>query len=108
MKKEFKCFLTNETLKIGDVVIRPNFSRFEKHVVLGFTKQGIYISKMARTYITIRPKSMYYATYEDDVTQHNIKQYVQYSDFIIVGKYEGDVSQFNQTLKALNNQRKTN
>lgn len=100
MKKGFKCYLTNENVKIGDIVIRPTGSAFEKHVIVGFTKQGVYISKIAMNYSL--HKTIYYAAYDYDITKHNIKHYVQYAHFVIVGKYEGDMSQFKQTLYTLN------
>ena len=95
MSKTYKCFLTGEILKEGDIIIRPVFGSFEKHILVRFTKQGFVISRKAHQSL----HGFCWATTEDDVYLHDIIQYISYPPHLIkIGKYEGDLKKFNLTI----------
>lgn len=105
MKNQIKCFLTGEILKEGDIIIRPVFSSFEKHILVRFTEQGIVVSRKAYVSSTGRC----WTVSDDDINNHNIVYYISYPPALIkIGEYKGDLTKFNKTIKQYQKQFKIN
>lgn len=106
MKNKLKCFLTREMLKEGDIIIRPIFSSFEKHILVRFTKQGIVVSRKAYRSIN---SNMCWTVSDEDIKNHNIIYYISYPSALIkIGEYKGDLTKFNKTIKQYQKQFKEN
>tara|TARA_R110000822_G_scaffold20329_1_gene65261 strand:+ start:492 stop:821 length:330 start_codon:yes stop_codon:yes gene_type:complete len=94
------CYLTGQEIRVGDVVLRAKQSDFEKHVVVKFTSQGMYLSREVRTesYYNHYWKSTteyIVCTGSDDISLHNNKFYVR-DDYplVFLSKFVGDMKEF--------------
>lgn len=80
-------------IEIGDIVLRPIYSRLTKHYVLGFCNgdRGLQLSRYLKQ--SSWNKNYYYTASLADITNHNSKQNISYSPNVLIYQKNATISE---------------
>lgn len=93
--REYRCYLTQDILIPGDIVILPINGIFRRAIIVKFTSSGVWISRK----LEMSTRGWAYPVHTAELDEHNSKYYTQWNQFIKIGHFEGDLNQFKLTLK---------
>lgn len=93
--REYRCYVTQDLLQPGDIVVLPINGIFRQAIIVKFTSSGVWLSRKLMS----TQHNWAYPVHTAELDEHNSKYYTQWNQFIKMGHFEGDLDQFKLTLK---------